>query len=94
MENPPFKEVFPIENGTFPMSCESSGVYLRGVTNSLLNKNCDLRRFCVFEDAIQLDALSIDFDLQSATAGSHPMVTSVGGNPEGERGGKKQVRRN
>ena len=27
MENPPFEDVFPIENGDFPMSCYFSGVY-------------------------------------------------------------------
>ena len=28
MENPPFEDVFPIEHGDFPISCEFSGVYI------------------------------------------------------------------
>ena len=28
IEYPPFEDVFPIEHGDFPMSCEFSGVYL------------------------------------------------------------------
>ena len=28
VENPPFEDVFPIENGDFPMLCLFSGVYM------------------------------------------------------------------
>ena len=65
--------------------------FLEGVTN--INKTLRPSTVLVSEDAIQLDALSIDFDLQSATAGSHPIVTSVG-KTQREREGNKKVRRN
>ena len=40
MENPPFEDVFPIENGDFhdfPMSCQFSGVYPGKMSLSYVN---------------------------------------------------------
>ena len=48
MENPPFEDVFPIENGDFPLLCLFTGGYLEFDTNPKQNNETDPAKCATF----------------------------------------------